>query len=211
MRKLSILSLLVCLVLLASLTVTILAGRQQPISSQLTTLHLTDCELPCWIGIVPGETTIEAARERIKALFGQAAFLHTEVRATSSPLDMPTWRIAASSSPILVRLGARDGKTVDTIGFSFYDGQITVADLHGLLGAPSRMVRWHQNFPYYGMAYGTNTSGLMAFTDITETFYWTQPVKAVVLYANGRLPTPPDDLFPWLGFHSLRNYFARMP
>ncbi len=211
MRRLSILSLVVCLVLLVLLTAAILAGRQQPISLQLKTLRLTDCELPCWIGIVPGQTSVEAARERIATVFGQAAFLQTEVRASNSSLDMPIWRIAASSSPIVVRLGAHDGKTVDTIVFSFYDGQITVADLHRLLGAPSQMVRWHQNFPYYGVAYGTDTHGLMAFTDISETFHWTQPVQAIVLYANGRLPISPDDLFPWFGFHSLRNYYARMP
>jgi hypothetical protein len=211
MRRLSTLSLVMCLGLLVALTAAVLAGRQQPLSSQLKMLRLTDCEPPCWIGIVPGQTSIEAARKRIGTVFGQAAFLQTEVRASNSPLDMPVWRIAASSSPIVVRLSAHDGRTVDSIGFSFHNGQITVADLHRLLGAPSRMVRWHQNFPYYGLAYGTDTRGLVAFTDISETFHWTQPVRAIVLYANGRLPISPDDLFPWFGFHSLRNYYARMP
>src|SRR5688572_30550738 len=64
----------ICL-LLAALVVMVSAarvvGQQRPASPLLATLRLTDCVSPCWIGIVPGKTTIEDARERISAVYGK--------------------------------------------------------------------------------------------------------------------------------------------
>lgn len=48
----------------------VLIGRQQPESSILSQMHLTDCELPCWIGIIPGKTTLAEANKRLQAVYG---------------------------------------------------------------------------------------------------------------------------------------------
>ncbi len=59
--------LIVCVL---TVSAAILIGYQQPAPEQVAVLHLTDCELPCWIGIVPGKTTIVEARRRIKEVYG---------------------------------------------------------------------------------------------------------------------------------------------
>src|SRR5258707_8222360 len=48
----------------------ILIGRRQPIPDRIALLHLNDCELPCWIGIVPGKTTLGETQDRIKQVYG---------------------------------------------------------------------------------------------------------------------------------------------
>jgi hypothetical protein len=46
-------------------------GGQTHSSSWIKVLHLTDCELPCWIGIVPGETKVEEAETRLKLTYSE--------------------------------------------------------------------------------------------------------------------------------------------
>src|SRR5262245_6492243 len=48
----------------------ILVGHQQPPSTWATILHLDECELPCWIGIVPGQTTLIEAQQQIEREYG---------------------------------------------------------------------------------------------------------------------------------------------
>lgn len=42
-------------------------GSLQPLPQAMSELHLTECALPCWLGIVPGETTFDEALERLNA------------------------------------------------------------------------------------------------------------------------------------------------
>ena len=51
-------------------------GAAQPPPEALAYLHLSDCALPCWLGIVPGETYFTSAVERITTL-------HPDSRSTS--------------------------------------------------------------------------------------------------------------------------------
>jgi hypothetical protein len=44
-------------------------GHAQPLPSGLAAYRLTECALPCWLGIVPGETTFEDALERVNAAY----------------------------------------------------------------------------------------------------------------------------------------------
>jgi hypothetical protein len=52
----------------------VLFGRQQPLPESVAMLRLTDCELPCWIGIVPGKTTIGEARDRVLRTYPDLKF-----------------------------------------------------------------------------------------------------------------------------------------
>jgi hypothetical protein len=70
MRQLVSLVLRLCLTLSGMVMLVTVIGRQQPASQALLTLHLTDCALPCWIGIVPGQTPIGDARYRLAEVFG---------------------------------------------------------------------------------------------------------------------------------------------
>lgn len=44
-----------------------LLGSLQPLPQAMTELHLTECALPCWLGITPGETTFDDALQRLTA------------------------------------------------------------------------------------------------------------------------------------------------
>ena len=44
-------------------------GSRQPASAILAQLHLTDCALPCWLGIMPGRTRFDEAAQRVTAVY----------------------------------------------------------------------------------------------------------------------------------------------
>jgi hypothetical protein len=48
-------------------------GHHQPDSPWLAELRLTECELPCWNGITPGQTTMADARQRVEATYSDAS------------------------------------------------------------------------------------------------------------------------------------------
>ena len=50
----------------------ILHGHTQPPSVQIASLHLQDCDPPCWMGITPGVTDITQAKSVIMSAFPDA-------------------------------------------------------------------------------------------------------------------------------------------
>ncbi len=68
-----ILSILFICPLFTAISLPVVPSRQQPLSNWLTLLHLTECELPCWIGITPGETTVGEAQKQIAATYGDSS------------------------------------------------------------------------------------------------------------------------------------------
>jgi NhaP-type Na+/H+ or K+/H+ antiporter len=46
-----------------------IVGKLKLPSGDIALLHLTDCTPPCWIGIVPGKTTIEEAEALLSATY----------------------------------------------------------------------------------------------------------------------------------------------
>lgn len=71
------------LALLVLLSSSILLGRQQPIPPPLAIFRLHDCLLPCWIGIIPGETTVQEAQQIITAVY-PAADYHVTIDADAA-------------------------------------------------------------------------------------------------------------------------------
>src|SRR5258708_35782523 len=65
MRKSLRVVLLLWLVLLLIVGGAVLISRGPAQPDRLARWHLTDCAPPCWIGIVPGETPVSIARQRI--------------------------------------------------------------------------------------------------------------------------------------------------
>ncbi len=65
MRKLIVGSLFLCLIFCLAIGMLRAAGHGQPPSPGMAILHLNDCELPCWAGIVPGKTAGDEAQQRL--------------------------------------------------------------------------------------------------------------------------------------------------
>src|SRR5689334_21302019 len=58
--------------LIAGIGTMLLIEHTQPIPERLRMLHLADCAPPCWIGITPGKSTINEARQRLEAVFNRS-------------------------------------------------------------------------------------------------------------------------------------------
>jgi hypothetical protein len=56
----------------------LLVGLRQPPSEWALLLKLDECQLPCWIGIEPGATTLEDAEQSIERVFGDSALYTLE-------------------------------------------------------------------------------------------------------------------------------------
>src|SRR5579859_6839184 len=46
--------------------------RQSASDDKITVLRLNDCLLPCWLGIIPGKTTVGEARQLIQAAYNKS-------------------------------------------------------------------------------------------------------------------------------------------
>lgn len=86
-------------------------GTSQPLSQTLTALHLGDCALPCWIGIVPGVTRLEEVQRLVQRTGASGSF-----------------RITGSVSPQGNLIGdyrlQRDAQSNTFISVAFSEGRV---------------------------------------------------------------------------------------
>ncbi|MBX3086138.1 MAG: hypothetical protein KF716_31170 [Anaerolineae bacterium] len=76
---------LLFLLMTAAVIAVALVGHAQPTPSTITDLHLDECELPCWLGIVPKVTPVSEAKSLVYRAFGsnpdlyitEAEMIHT--------------------------------------------------------------------------------------------------------------------------------------
>src|SRR4051812_20780951 len=114
-------SLRLCLALTAFVGTTVIAGRHDSAPDHLAILHLTDCTLPCWIGIVPGQTTLDQAGERIDAVYERASDLGFSVDIATMPgvLLVTLNRRSGSPGAISILLSTNGDTVIRTILFDF--------------------------------------------------------------------------------------------
>jgi hypothetical protein len=134
------------LVLAFGTTAALFVGRQKPPPLYLALLHLTECEFPCWIGIVPGETTFAEARERIIAVYGTGLTRYgtnnafTVVDLLSNPIDLTSddVSIRVGDDTYFIRISLHVDKTgiVSDIFFEFLLGHFRLAQLQSFLASP---------------------------------------------------------------------------
>ncbi len=212
MRRLLWLSGVLALALTLSVGVSTLAARRRSMPRLLSRLHLTDCAPPCWIGIVPGETTIQAARSRIITTFGP----HVTINLMSPPaLLWATLQVRPDLGNINVTLDAQADDIVDTITFDFHSVYVrdraTLGDFHQVFGPPSRVAlpRVILSGDDLGLLYGTDQQGMMIFTPPLDTIRWDQQVTVLVLYGEDLVPIARStELRLWHGFRPLQKYYT---
>src|SRR5688500_15776782 len=86
MRRIILPLLLICLLLATLGIAAAVVALRPPPSAWNNTLRLNACELPCWIGIMPGQTSLEDATAQVQAAFGDTAAYSIEVKAA-----LPYW------------------------------------------------------------------------------------------------------------------------
>ncbi len=133
----------ICALTLAFVTliygVRTLGGRLPP-TAALETLHLTECALPCWLGIIPGQTRLTDAIDRVSVAYPQSKPLITNGRIANADTSFGQIILMADSTGIVHRISL---PTFNLKG-------VTLADAVGLLGTPLWVVGSHPVAAYYG-------------------------------------------------------------
>lgn len=128
-----------------AVTGSMVIGRGSSFLSWSSFLHFDECELPCWIGIQPGQTTLAEAQMQIERVYGKSILYPAEWRSR--------YQVGVTSSAgyyLDIALDLTDvipesGTTVSDIhlssfirrGISFY--LFTLADLSDVLGQPENI------------------------------------------------------------------------
>jgi len=149
MAKLLGLSLSICLLLALLIGSAMGTGQSQALPISLAQFHLTDCQPPCWIGIIPGSTTIAAAKAKINATFGgRGGFQIKDSGFEDGPVysNAVENTIEGNNFSLLVRLNISElidgqSETVQSIGLfdSRPDRSLyapTLRDILTIFGAP---------------------------------------------------------------------------
>lgn len=131
MRRLFIALFALTLLIILSLCAALFIGRRQPIPPRIAMLHLTDCQLPCWIGIVPGTTTLDEAQEKIRQVFDATSFEVTD----DFPNFIITDRVTGESVEVWLHLSGTNRTTpIDYVVIMPSSGtEWLLADVHSFL------------------------------------------------------------------------------
>ncbi len=122
------------------LTARLIGNLRTPEAVQI--LHLTDCRLPCWLGIIPGKTSFDEAAQRVSATYPHMQIIgHMTIYAN--------FQLGSSygNAEITTRKDGIVHQMVLTLPAS---GGITLGDLGSLYGAPACQSGQPNLVPVYG-------------------------------------------------------------
>lgn len=187
-------------------------GARQPQPAIVEGLRLADCALPCWIGITPGQTTMEEAYRRLVEEFhstrtgnntagGRFRNLHFFVPVNSPVRALPVTLQTVEDRVALVQLVITDRR------------RLTFADIILTYGAPT-CVMYTESPVFVGWKLYYETSAGVAEIDAygssDDSIHHSQPVYSIVLrgsdtgsacfFGNG------ESLPRWRGFGPRSRY-----
>jgi len=155
-RRFILLTVTLFLLCTASIGTAILIGRQQPLPERIRALHLTDCAPPCWIGIVPGKTTMHEAQEIVNEIFKKSPYTLVWDTTFSPNLTFHLFQPPNSIKILIVHIN-KDllNENVGWIDISpetsdHNDRLPTIADLIALWGSPTCVDTVNYNLNYNG-------------------------------------------------------------
>lgn len=142
-----------CLALTLAVATALTLGRLQAAPLSITRLHLNECQPPCWLGIVPGTTSVADAKAKLlDVYFGNEHFTFKDSGFDSGPMDRTAVEnmIEGADFYLFVRFNISelvDGRNeiVQSIALmSAPDTQVlqtpTVADILSAFGAPQAVL-----------------------------------------------------------------------
>src|SRR5258708_2981658 len=142
MRRFLALILTLCLTFSVFTGAAILIGRQQPLPEHLAMLHLTDCAPPCWIGIMPGVTTLADAAIRAKTTYGNSPKYAMKLNAETSSLTVEINNRTDFSRVVYINIVADLSGKISTIVFHSYgkENSPNIGELNSILGLPKKLL-----------------------------------------------------------------------
>src|SRR5262249_25516342 len=102
-----------------------------------------DCAPPCWLGIVPGVTTLEEARAKVEAVYGQSTGYTLSFTASAESDSTLTAQIASKLEPHnIIRVSFHKDK-IGKIGLIYFqldaEGRPNIADFFTTVGSPTHL------------------------------------------------------------------------
>jgi len=209
--RLVVLTMFACMTLIA---VAVYISRVQPLPEKFAFVRLVDCVLPCWIGIIPGKTTIFEARTVIRNVYPSAAFDVT---------DLPTWslypfaiamQVQHKREPrqlfITLNQFATEEQTEDSVVHDIqlytyspdeqFETDVNVGDMMLLLGEPMCLSAiWGNHNAWPGMLYPQYHTEL-SFGD--NSFSVAPDLPTEIRISDRPLSCKWNNSIPWRGFHS---------
>jgi hypothetical protein len=209
----------------ALISVAVVAGRSESPSTGAQLLRLSDCAPPCWIGIVPGVTTFDAAYRRYAEVFGSPVSLDPLVDPNNLDPETRTVSLALPTTislqaPITAMFYLAEDRTVQriSIGYEADTGDIVMPLLGDLVSAlgPPQCVQVVSRL--WMLVYSTPAGMVVIQLDQSASPLWNRPIHYlhfVGTFGEGeqtridrcsaaRLP-----LLPWTGLANPRNYRVR--
>lgn len=205
MLKLIKYCLLLCFIFSLAASLCLVIGHHLP--SQLSILRFPDCDLPCWIGITPGKTTIAEAKELVTHIYGNISEYSLAFREDVWEItdNMSRDRIKIVISPFVDQPDFVIDDLVIVYASSSGSG-IPYGDLYAVLGPPTEiLLSSPDNAPYPIFRYKTQrihvALDLVVMKGQCGQFAPSTPVSYFSIHSS-----PPlnyawvSDPLPWRGF-----------
>lgn len=193
---------LLCSLFFVAIIAVILVGQQQPPSIWSTILRLNQCELPCWIGIIPGKTTLKEAQEQIEQAYSYPSFYSLKQNESSFNI---VYRVTGYRFGIAFETGALMNETPQSVIQNIYllpdlpsgaEGKNpTVPDLYDALGNPEivRLISGGEREGIELLFKGQQVGIRIADLDC-DKITMKQVVESIELFAQ----PPSEHSFAWL-------------
>jgi hypothetical protein len=199
-RLVKITTLVLCSAALA-IGASLRVGYRQPVPANLSMLRLTDCSLPCWIGIEIGQTSRLDARDRILTVFVKEHGFRIRADTYSEALNLVGLTLVSPDDPSQVfdfTLSTVNSLAVQYIWIKPAT-TVTVGDLLALLGAPGQIL---PSASSPSLVYNTGGRGLRAYVKQLAILSPREPILYFELYANRQIS---QSFEVWHGFTALQG------
>jgi hypothetical protein len=208
---------ILCAVLAAITGILVGIARQQPADNVVTRLHLKDCKLPCWIGIVPDKTTLDEALKKILNVYGQSYDVRIDDNSAEFG-EVYVSIVGPGGNRIFISLivSSEQPYIIQTIEFLHSDLP-TVPQLLETLGSPSKvkMPAPEGDPSLFYLSYGTNTYDVVlgVSPDAKTALGWNSPINSLFI-ADYPSPSLSECLWDhlqvqsWKGFRPPQNYLG---
>ncbi len=199
-----------------------LSNHYQPMPERITALDLTFCQLPCWIGINPGQTTLDEASQYILDAYSDQSKYDLEVESAPYWSFTITQKITGARMRVDLNQIAEQpaNATVDEIIFWFgmkSGPDIKFGDLYVELGAPSDLIlSAPDDAPYPVVRYDDRqaTLSLSAVVPLKTCarFASDQPIEGMTIYSQTVYHQLPINYawvskpVVWSGFHACYTF-----
>jgi hypothetical protein len=192
------------------------AGNTSGLPSRFNALKVDMCQLPCWLGIIPGETPLDEARQGLESAFADSPTYRISLIDSTSTL-LRCWLVdRANESTLAVSIQI----TLDSIAINFpssWDRSPTLADLYVWLGPPNEVQRPQriQTGEYaYILFYGDETYRAAFYATSRSRLLFNESIDTILISAEHSMPSganvnPPLMItVPWKGFSAISKYIA---